>query len=164
MRRGAITIAIELETKVLLHQGFGGFAVIGSDGRQRTEAIGAEAIARPLAGLTVQALVGDLIQPLSHLAIDIRKVGELAKRPEVLAEITNARTFHLTLLPAGGWIASSGVEVTLAGEPQEAWIEANQGADMLRHNGQEIVIPTFTSDATQSLKSMEMAADEGLEA
>jgi len=36
MRRGAVAIAVELEAKVLIHQGLGGVAVIGSEGRQRS--------------------------------------------------------------------------------------------------------------------------------
>jgi hypothetical protein len=61
MRRGTVTIAVELQTKVLLHHSFGGVAVIGSESWERTETIAAEPITRPLAGLTMQALVGDLI-------------------------------------------------------------------------------------------------------
>jgi hypothetical protein len=164
MRWGAVTIAVELQANVLLHQGFGGVAVIGSKGRQGPEAIGTEAVARALAGLTVQALVGDLIQPLPDLAIDIRKVSKLAKGPEVLADVTDATAFHLPLLPASGGIAGPGVEATLASEPQEAGVEANQGADVLSDYSQKIVIPAFASDATQSLKPVQVAADEGVEA
>ena len=33
MRRSAVAIAVELEAKILIHQGLGGVAVIGSQGR-----------------------------------------------------------------------------------------------------------------------------------
>ncbi len=164
MRWGAVTIAVELQTNVLLHQGFGGVAVIGSEGGERPETIGTEAITRPLTGLTMQALVGDLIEPLPHLAINIREISKLAKWPEVLAEVTDASAFHLPLLPTGGGIAGPRIEVTLACEPQESRIKADQGADVLGDYRQEIVIPAFASDATQSLKRVQVTADEGLEA
>jgi hypothetical protein len=36
MRRGAVAIAVELEAKILMHQGLGGVAVIGSEDWQRS--------------------------------------------------------------------------------------------------------------------------------
>lgn len=102
------------------------YPVIGSEGRQRTDTIGAEAIARSLAGLTMQALVGDLVQPFARLAIDIGGVGKLAEGLEVLAEITDAATFHFAFLPTRGRVAGSGVEVTLAGEAQKRGLKGTK--------------------------------------
>jgi len=112
----------------------------------------------------VQALVGNFVQPLPHLAIDIGEVGKLAERPEVLAEIADAPAFDLAFFPARRRVAGSGKKATLAGEAQEARIKADQSSNMLGDDGQKIVVPTFASDAAQGLKSMEVAPDESLEA
>ncbi len=60
MRWGTVAIAIELQAKILLHQGLGGVAVIRSEGWERSQTVRAEAIARSLAAFTVQSLVGKL--------------------------------------------------------------------------------------------------------
>src|SRR6516164_1046396 len=157
MRRGAVAIAVELQAKILMHQGLDGVAVIGNKGRQRSQTVWAKAIAGPLAGFAVQALVGYLVQPLPHLAIDIGEVGKLAKRPEVLADVPDAPALDLAFFPARRRVAGAGKEATLAGESQKAGIEAHQSANMLGDDGQEIVIPAFARDSVQSLKSMQVA-------
>ena len=48
-----------------------------------------EAIDRPLSGFAMLALIGDFDQPLPCLTIHIGKIGELAPRPKVLAEVAN---------------------------------------------------------------------------
>ena len=86
----------------------------------------------------MQAPVGNFVQPLPCLAIDIGEIGKLAERPEVLANITHAPAFDLAFFPARRGVAGSGVEVTLAGERQEARIKADQGTDVLGDDGQEV--------------------------
>jgi hypothetical protein len=134
--------------------------MIGSQRGERPQAVRTEVVARTLADLAVEALVGDSIQPVSRLAIDISEVREVPQRPEVLTYIANAAAFHLALLPASGRITGAGIEVVLAGEGQEPRIEADQGAIVFGHGSYQIVIPTFAPHGVQSLKSMEVATDE----
>jgi len=164
MRRGTVAIPVEMQAKILLHPSLGGVAVIRREGGQRSQAVGAEAITGALSGFAVESLISDLVQPLPRLPVDLGEVGKVAEGPEVLTEVAYATTFHLSFLPTSGRIASSGIKIALAGKGQEARIEAHQGTDVFGDDGQEIVVPTFASDATQSLKSMEVATDEGLEA
>ena len=164
MRRGAVAIAVELKAKILMHQGLGRVAVIGSEGRQRSQTIRAKALAGSLAGFAVQALVGNLVQPLPRLAIDIGEIGKLAERPEVLADIADASAFDLAFFPARRRVAGAGKEATLAGEAQKARIEADQGTHVFGDDGQKIVVPAFASNAVQSLEGMQVATDESLEA
>src|SRR5271167_613194 len=161
---GAVAVAVEVEAKVLLHEGFDGVAVIGSKDGQAAQTIRTKAVAGALASFAVEALISDVLQPLPHLAIDIGEVGKLPQRPEVLTDITDTSTFHLAFFPAGGGVAGSRVEVTLTGEGQEARMEADQGTVVLRHGGRQVVVPTFTSGAAQGLKGMEVTTGEGLEA
>lgn len=84
--------------------------------------------------------------------------------PEVWAHIADAPAFYLALLPAGSGITGTRIEIILAGEGQEARVEADQSAVVFGHGGRQIVIPTFAPLAAQSLKSVEVATDEGLEA
>ena len=164
MRRGAVAIAVELQAKILMHQGLDRVAIIGNQGRQRSQTIRAKALAGSLPGFAMQALVGDLVQPFPHLAIDVGEVGKLAERPEVLAEIADAPALDLAFFPARGRVAGAREKATFAGEGQEPRIKSNQSADVLGNDGQEIVIPAFAGNSAQSLKSMEVATDESLEA
>ena len=80
------------------------------------------------------------------------------------AEIADAPAFDLAFFPARRRVAGSGEKATLAGEGQEARIEADQSANVLGDDSQKIVVPTFASDAAQGLKGMQVATDESLEA
>ena len=55
---------------------------------------------RPLAGLTVKALVGDFVPPLAGLAVDVGQVGERAQGPEIAADISDV-FFDFPFLPGG---------------------------------------------------------------
>ncbi len=123
MRRGAVTIAVELQAKVLVDEGLDGITVIRCERRQRAKRVGAEAVHRTLASLAMQPLVGDFLQPLPRLAIDIRQVRELPEGPEVLANVPHAPALHFTFLPPGGRITGPGIEGIIAGEGQEARIK-----------------------------------------
>ena len=72
-----------------MDQRFGRVAVVVRNDRQRPQRFRLEAIQRALAGLAMQALIGDFGQPLPHLPIHIVQIGELAQRPEVLAKISD---------------------------------------------------------------------------
>src|ERR1019366_3171946 len=103
-------------------------------------------------------------QPLPRLAINIGEVGKPAEWLEVLADIADAPAFDLAFFQGRRRVAGSGKKATLAGEAQEARIKADQSPNVLGDDGQKIVVPTFVSDASQGLKSMEVAPDERLEA
>jgi hypothetical protein len=93
----------------------------------------------------MQARIGDLLQPLPHLAIDIRQVGELAEGPEVLANVGYPAALHFTFLPARRRITGPGIKAVFAGESQEARVEADQGSHVFGDGGGQVVILLFRS-------------------
>jgi hypothetical protein len=109
----------------LLNQRLDGVAIIRRDDRQTSEGIGLETIDGTLSRFAVQAPIGDLIEPLTRLAVHIVEVEEIAQRPEVLTDVTDATAFHFPLLPATRLIAGARVKVELTGKGQEARVEAN---------------------------------------
>jgi hypothetical protein len=84
-----------------------------------------ETIDGTLSRFAVQSPIGDLIEPLTPLAVHVVEVEKIAQRPEVLPDVTDAATFHFSLLPATRWIAGARVKAELTGKGQETRIEAN---------------------------------------
>jgi hypothetical protein len=78
----------------------------------------------------MHALIGDLFQPFTRLAVYVVQIGEVTKRPEVLTHVPNAGAFHFPFLPSAGLIAGPRVEVELAGEAEKARMESNQPSIM----------------------------------
>ena len=111
----------------------------------------------------MEALIGNLGQPLSRLAVHIVQVGELAQRPEILAHVSDAAAFHFSFFPATGRIAGPRDEVVFAGEGQETRVEAHQAAIMFGHGRGQVVIVNFPAHAVESRKGMDVASHEGLE-
>ena len=68
------------------------------------------------------------------------QIGELAQRPEVLADVTDAArsTFPFSQPLAG--LQARGIEAVFAGEGEEARMEANQAAIVFGDGGGQIVI------------------------
>jgi len=122
MGRGTVAIAVEVQAKILLHPSLDGVAVIGSEGGQRSQTVRAEAITGSLTRFAVESLISDLVQPLPRLAVDVGEVRKPAEGPEVLTDVADAPTFHLSFLPTRGRVAGSWIKVALAGKGQEAWI------------------------------------------
>ena len=110
----------------------------------------------------MEALVGNLGQPLSRLAVHIVQVGELAQRPEILAHVSDAAAFHFPFFPAAGRIAGPRDEVVFAGEGQETRVEAHQAAIMFGHGRGQVVIENFPAHAVESGEGMDVATHEGL--
>ena len=123
--RHAVAIAVELQSHVFVNQRLDGVAIIRRDDRQTSEGIGLETIDGALSRFAVQSPIGDLIEPLTRLAVHVVEVEEIAQRPEVLPDVTDATTFHFPLLPATRLIAGARVKVELTGKGQEARVEAN---------------------------------------
>ena len=123
--RHAVAIAVELQSYVFVNQRLNGVAIIRRDDRQASESIGLETIDRALSCFAVQAPVGDLIEPLTRLAVHVVDVQEIAQRPEVLPHITDTATFYFPLLPSTRLIAGTRIKVELTGKGQEARVEAN---------------------------------------
>src|SRR5450755_2656426 len=98
----------------------------------------------------MEALIGNLSQPLSRLAVHIVQVGELAQWPEILAHVSDAATFHFSFFPATGRIAGPRDEVVFAGEAQETRVEAHQAAIMLSYGSGQIVIVDFPAHPVES--------------
>jgi hypothetical protein len=114
-------------------------------------------------GFAMQALIGDFGQPLPRLAVHIVQIGELAQRPEVLADVSDAAAFHFSFFPAAGRIAGPRVKVVFAGEGQEARIEAHQAAIMFGDGGGQIVIGDLSATPPKLRESVNVTTDEGLE-
>jgi hypothetical protein len=103
-----------------------------------------EPIDRAFARLAVHTLIGDFAQPLPHLPVHVVQIGELAQRPEVLAQVTDG-AFDFSFLPSAGRIAGVRIEVVVfAGEAREARMEADDPAIMFSYGGGEIVVSDLT--------------------
>src|ERR1035441_2540830 len=76
-----------------------------------------------LSRFAVQSPIGDLIEPLTRLAVHVVEVKEIAQRPEVLPDVTDAAAFHFSLFPSTRLIAGAWVKVELTGKGQETRIE-----------------------------------------
>ena len=126
-------------------------------------ASGLKAIHRPLAGFAMLALIGDFGQPLPRLAIHIVQIGELAQRPEVLAEIADG-AFDFAFFPAAGRIAGARVEAVFASEAEEAREKTDQATIMFGDSGGQVVVDDLACDTAQRGESVNVAADEGFEA
>ena len=100
-----------------MNQRFGGLAVVVRKDRQRTQRFALESIQRALACLAMQALIGDLGQPLPRLAIHIAQIDELSQRPEVLAKIAD-RSFDFPFLRAAGRITACGIKLYSRAKPR----------------------------------------------
>src|SRR5205085_8199620 len=118
-------IAVELQSHVFVNQRLDGVAIIRCDDRQTSEGIGLETIDGTLSRLAVHSPICDLIEPFTRLAVHIVEVEEIAQRPEVLRDVSDATAFHFPLLPATRLIAGTRVKVELTGKGQEARVEAN---------------------------------------
>src|SRR5438045_2401823 len=161
--RHAVAIAVELQPHVLVNQRLDGVSIIRRDGRQTSEGIGLETIDWALSRFAVQSPIGDLIEPFTRLAVHIVEVEEIAQRPEVLPDVTDATAFHFPLLPATRLIAGTRVKVELAGNGQEARIETNQSSILFGDGGGQVVIPELSGNAVQLLKCVKMTTNKGLE-
>ena len=148
----AVAIAVELQAQVFVNQRLDGVAIILRNDRQRAEGIGLETIDGALSRFAVQSPVGDLVEPLTRLAVHVVEIEELAQRPEVLTDVTDA-AFHFSLFPAARLIAGARIEVELTGKGQKARIEANQSSIMFGDGGGEIVIPDLAGDAASAVKA-----------
>src|SRR5260370_827080 len=106
--------------------------------------------------------VGDFVQPLAHLAIHVRQIGERAQRPEVAPKISDS-AFDLSLFPGRCHVTGTREETVFASKSEEARMESNQIAIVLRHGRGEIVVPKLASDASHCREGMQVATHEGFE-
>src|ERR1035437_2972054 len=94
--RYAVAIAVELQSHVFVDQRLDGVAIIRCDDRQTAEGIGLKTIDGTLSRFAVQSPIGDLIEPLTPLAVHVVEVEKIAQRPEVLPDVTDAATLHFS--------------------------------------------------------------------
>ena len=118
-RRHAIAVAIESQSEIFVNQGFGNIAVVGREQWQGPQRLGLETIIGSLAGFAVLASVGDFLQPLARLRVDVAEIGEGAQRPEVLAHISDG-AFDLTFLPGRGDMTGARDEIYTRGRRRES--------------------------------------------
>src|SRR5579883_3120685 len=107
--------------------------------------------------------VGDFVQPLAHLAIHVRQIGERTQRPEVAPEITDS-AFDLSFFPGCRYMTGTREEAIFTSESQEAGMESNQVAIVLGHGSCQIVVPKLASDAGHRREGVQVATDESFEA
>src|SRR5664279_2817588 len=98
-----------------------------------------------------------------RLTVHVVEVEEIAERPEVLTDVTDATTFYFSLFPSTRLIAGAWVKVELTGKGQEARIEAHQSSIVFGDGGGQVVIPDLPGDAVQLLKCVNVTTDKGLE-
>ena len=111
----------------------------------------------------MQASVGNFAQPLPHLPVHIVQIGELAQRPEVLAQVTDG-AFDFPFLPAACGIAGVRDKAIFTSKAEEARMKADQTSVMFGHGCGQVVVSDLTRDAAQFGESMNVAANEGFEA
>src|ERR1041385_7097458 len=107
--------------------------------------------------------VGDFVQPLAHLAVHVRQIGERAPRAEVAPKISDS-AFDLSLFPGRRYVTGTREEAIFTSESQEARMESNQVAIVLSHGGCKIVVPKLASDAGHLREGMQVATHESFEA
>ena len=110
------------------------------------------------------ANIGDLIEPVADLRVDLDEIAELAQGPEVLPKITDAGAFHFAFLPGRGHLTGTWNESELSSERQEPRMEANQVAVVVGDGRCQIVIDQLASNSTQAFEGVDMASNEGFEA
>src|SRR5579871_4393918 len=106
--------------------------------------------------------VGNFVQPLAHLAVHVRQIGERAQRPEVTPEISDS-AFDLSLFPGRCDVTGTREEAIFTSESQEAGMESNQVAVVLSHGRCEIVVPKLASDAGHRREGVEMTTHKSSE-
>ncbi len=117
----------------------------------------------PLAGFSVDAVVGNFVEPGSGLGIDIGQLGELPQGPEVLADIADATFFDLAFLPRSRDMAGARVEVVLAGKGEKARIDANDLTIALGYGGDQVVEKNLRCHASHEVEGMLVATQKDLE-
>jgi hypothetical protein len=60
-------IAVEGQAQILVYQSVRGVAIIGRDGRQKMQGLGAKAFFRSLAGFAMAAPIGNFVKPVADL-------------------------------------------------------------------------------------------------
>jgi hypothetical protein len=88
----------------------------------------------------MNAFVRDLLEPLPHLTVYIRKIHKRPQRPEALPQIANPAPLDLALFPSGSRIAGPRVKAKHPRKGQESGIELDDSAIMLGYRGPEIVV------------------------
>ncbi len=152
-----------MQAQILVHERDGGIPIVGPDRRQGSQRIGTEALGRLLAGFAMEPLVGHFGEPLADLPVGLGQVGDLAPRPEVLAQVADAGPLHFSLLPGRGHMTGARHKAVFAGEGKKARMEADQVAFVLGHRGGQVVVGQLARYPAQHLEGVEVAADEGLE-
>ncbi len=70
----------------------GGIAIIRVEGWQRSQGLHTKTLFGRLSGFPMLPAVGDFVQPLAHLTVHVRQVGERAQRPELRRRYPIARS------------------------------------------------------------------------
>ena len=134
-------------------------------GRQRLEA-------RPLLGEVlgddaprggVGARVGDIVQPLPELGVEVVEVAEAAGEEEVLADVAE-RALDLTLGLGPIGPARLGQEAVVARQLEQGRVEQDDAVGVLAaDHGAHAVVEDLARHAAQRLEGRRVAAQHGLQ-
>src|SRR5207247_5167238 len=161
-RRHTVAITVERQTEIFVHESVNIIAVVGRDGRQWSQTFRTKAFLGCLTGFAMTALIGDLMEPLVSLRVDIGQFDEAAERPEVLTHVTDG-ALHFTFFPSSRHITCTRNEAIFPCEAQKPGIESHEIALVFGDNSQEIVEPKLTGDAAHGFEGVDMTTGECLE-
>src|SRR6266498_1543567 len=106
--------------------------------------------------------MGHRVAPEAGLAIEVRQIGESARRKEGMANILDG-PLDATFLGAPKGPARLSGEVIMAAEFEQAWVKVNGVAKAFADDGFEIVIQNGSGRATPLTKGVHMAQQKVLD-
>ena len=104
----AISVAIEVDTKIGVHLGLGGIAAVGEELRQGAHGGWGKAFAGALPGGGMDSGIGDLIAPRVGLALEIGEITKRAQGPEVMPDVVDRSLFDFALFLGLPHVAGNG--------------------------------------------------------
>src|SRR5260370_15616560 len=146
-----------------MNQGLSGVAIVGRNHRQGVQRFELQAFCGSLTRFTMTALVGNFVEPLARLRVDVGSIGERAQWPEVGSGITDG-SLYFSFFPRRSHMTSAGKEAIFASEGQKTRMETHQVAVMFGDGGGKIIEPKLARDATHETECMDMTANKSLEA
>src|SRR5437773_2057186 len=161
-RRHTVAITVKRQTEVFVHERVTTIAIVGCNRRQRPHGFRTKTFFGCLTGFAMTALIGDLLEPLASLRVDVGQVDEAAQRPEVLTHVADG-ALHFTFFPSSRHMTCTRNEAIFPCEAQKPGIESHEIALVFGDNSQEIVEPKLTGDAAHGFEGVDMTTGECLE-
>src|SRR5689334_2649650 len=108
------------------------------------------------------ASIGNCLQAVMCLRVDVGHIVELPQWPEVLADIADS-SFDFAFFPSRGDVACAWNEGVLPCEGEKPRIEAHEPAFVFGNDAGQVVVPQLTGDATQRVEGVEVTTQESFE-